>query len=182
MCQILSICQSTQHIWNVCGGYLLLPASNVVCVHLGGRDKTWQTFHLSNLIKKTSHTRAHTLIFCWMCLRASAVPMSPSSWILTTSSFILTSILILGSVLIILWTSLVVITITSDNTGHKKIIKIWYITRKLQIWHIIALNTAMISEVFCDCNCKFKNLLLIVSLNKTIKNNWGYRDLSDGIL
>lgn len=66
----------------------------------------------------TGRNWTHTFIFCWMCLRVSAVPMSPSSWIQTTSSFILTSF-IFKSVLIILWTSLVVITITSENTKAK---------------------------------------------------------------
>lgn len=62
----------------------------------------------------------HTLIFCWMCLRASAVPMSPSSWMQTTSNFIFTSSFILESVLIIFCTSLVVITITSwKHNSHK---------------------------------------------------------------
>lgn len=60
------------------------------------------------------HCETLALIFCWMCRRASAVPISTSSWIHTTSSFIFTSSFTRCSALRAFCTSFVVITMTSE--------------------------------------------------------------------
>lgn len=68
------------------------------------------------------HCETLALIFCWMCRRASAVPISTSSWIHTTSSFIFTSSFTRCSALRAFCTSFVVITMTSE-AGTKLRIK-----------------------------------------------------------
>lgn len=77
----------------------------------------WSVLSLTRVMH-CSYERGHcetlALIFCWMCRRASAVPISTSSWIHTTSSFIFTSSFTRCSALRAFCTSFVVITMTSE--------------------------------------------------------------------